>query len=102
MIARALEFRPEASHILDSMGWVLYRLQDYSGAIEFLQKAYDKNKEVEIAAHLGEVLWVSDEQEQAKLIWQEALNKDAENPVLKATLENFGVTLKAQKIKKEK
>jgi len=55
LIAKALEFRPDAAHILDSMGWVLYRQEDYEQSIEFLQKAYDAAKEVEIAAHLGEV-----------------------------------------------
>ena len=98
LIAKALEFRPEAAHILDSMGWVLYRQEDYGQAIEFLQKAYDAAKEVEIAAHLGEVLWVSGDQQQAKVIWQEAVNEEKDNPVLKETLERFEVSLDETKV----
>lgn len=97
MIAKALELRPDAAHILDSMGWVLYRLNDYEQAIEFLQKAYQQNKEVEIAAHLGEVYWVSGDHQKAMDVWQAAFNKDTENPVLNATFERFDVSLVAEK-----
>ena len=97
LIAKALEFRPDAAHILDSMGWVLYRLEDYVQSIEFLQKAYDAAPEVEIAAHLGEVLWVSGDQQQAKAIWQEGVNEEEDNPVLKETLERFNVSLNSVK-----
>ena len=97
LIAKALEFRPDAAHILDSMGWVLYRQEDYEQSIEFLQKAYDAAKEVEIAAHLGEVLWVSGDQQRAKVIWQEGVDEEEDNPVLKETLERFNVSLSAAK-----
>ena len=93
LIAKALTFKPDASHILDSMGWVLYRLNDYVGAIDFLQQAYSSNQEVEIAAHLGEVLWVSGDKVKASEVWKQAHDKDAENPVLKATLERFNIEL---------
>ena len=92
LIAKALEIRPDAVHILDSMGWVLYRLSDYPGAIEFLEKAYVDGKEVEIGAHLGEVYWESGEQEKAKEIWLESFQKDSASPVLVDTLSKYGVT----------
>jgi len=92
LIEKALEIRPEASHIQDSMGWVLYRLKDYENAITFLKKAYAAYQEVEIGAHLGEVYWEVGDQEKAKTIWQESFEKDAQSPVLNDTLKRYGVT----------
>jgi len=96
LIEKALKYRPNAPHILDSMGWVLYRLNDNDAAVEYLRKAYEASSEAEIAAHLGEVLWVLGEQQQATQIWQQGFNKDAENPILNATLERFNVELLAK------
>ena len=93
LIAKALEIKPDAAYILDSMGWVLYRLNDYPKALEHLQKAYDLTDEVEIASHLGEVLWVSGEQQKALEVWQKALNAEPSSPVLKDTLQRFDVSL---------
>jgi len=86
---KALELRPTDGHILDSMGWVLYRLSDYEGAIDYLKRAYKESKEVEVAAHLGEVLWEAGRQDEAREIWQEAIAKDAKNPILIKTLERY-------------
>jgi len=93
MIAQALIIRPDAEHILDSMGWVLFRLKDYEQAIEFLEKAYYPSKQVEIGAHLGEVYWVVGDQVKAREIWQEAFEKDAISPVLNDALRKYGVVL---------
>lgn len=92
LIEKALEIRPDAPHIQDSMGWVLYRLNDYENAIAFLLKAYKENKEVEIGAHLGEVYWETGEKAKAKAIWLEAYEKDNNSPVLNATLQRYDVT----------
>jgi len=89
LIMKALELRPTDGHILDSMGWVLYRLSDYEGAIDYLKRAYKESKEVEVAAHLGEVLWEAGRQDEAREIWQEAIAKDAKNPILIKTLERY-------------
>ena len=75
------------------MGWVLYRLNDYPQAIDFLNRAYELNDGAEIASHLGEVLWVSGDQQQATTVWQKAVNAESDNPVLIETLERFQVTL---------
>lgn len=96
LIAKALELRPNDAHILDSMGWVLYRLQDLDKAVEFLEKAFEASPEVEIAAHLGEVLWEAGEREKANLVWQQSYNKDDENRTLNETLERYGVALVRQ------
>lgn len=93
LIAKALELQPKAPHILDSMGWVLFRLNDLDQAVKFLQQAYDLSSEVEIAAHLGEVLWIKGEEDKARSVWQEAFEKESENPLLAKTLRRFGVQL---------
>lgn len=90
LIKKALAMRPDDPFILDSMGWVQYRLGNHRQAIEYLQKALDKRPDAEIAAHLGEVLWVTGEKEQAQEIWDRARQTDPDNRVLKETLERFG------------
>lgn len=92
LIVKALSFRPDDAHILDSMGWVLYRQKDYVKAIEYLQKAFQASKEVEIAVHLGEVLWESGQPEQAKEIWEQAIELDSDNALLLETLERYKVS----------
>ena len=74
-IQRALQLKPDSAAILDSMGWVLYRLGRNQEAIGYLQQAYARMPDPEIAAHLGEVLWVSGERQQAREIWQGVLEK---------------------------
>lgn len=74
-IYRALELLPDDPAILDSMGWLQYRLGNYDEAIKFLTRAYDLNEDGEIAAHLGEVLWVKGEPQRAQKVWQRILDK---------------------------
>lgn len=90
LIAKALELRPESPHILDSMGWVLYRLGDLEGAQDYLSQAFAIQQQAEIAAHLGEVLWEQGKHAEAKQIWRQGIEDDADNPVLLATLERYG------------
>jgi tetratricopeptide (TPR) repeat protein len=89
---RALVLQPGEPAILDSMGWVLYRQGDYEQSIKYLRQAYDKFPDPEVAAHLGEVLWVSGDEKAAMEIWQDALLKDPEHQVLVATIKRLGVT----------
>ena len=93
MIAKALTILPDAEHILDSMGWVLFRLEEYDQALKFLEKAYYPDKQVEIGAHLGEVYWVLGDHVKARAIWQESYEKDSVSPVLSETLTKYGVVL---------
>ncbi len=72
-VKRALELRPNDNAILDSMGWVLYRLGRYNEAIKMLRRSLEISLDPEVAAHLGEVLWVNGEQEDAREIWKQAL-----------------------------
>ena len=90
-IEQALSLRPNDAHILDSMGWVIYRQNDLSTAVDFLSQAYAKSEQVEIAAHLGEVLWELGQHNKAKEIWLKSFRKDGQHPVLHETLQRYGV-----------
>ncbi len=74
-IKRALEISPNDYYVLDSMGWILYRQGRLDEAIEFLNKALAKRNDPEIAAHLGEVLWVKGDKQAAQEIWDTALKE---------------------------
>ncbi len=76
LIQRALELRPSDFYIVDSMGWVQYRLGNYEESVKYLRRALDIKMDVEVAAHLGEVLWVMGEKEEAREVWQSALESD--------------------------
>ena len=91
LITRAIELRPQDAHILDSMGWILYRMDNKEEAIEYLEKAFAASPEIEIAAHLGEVIWESGEPDRATQIWQESFDTDPKNPVLNETLKRYGI-----------
>ncbi|MBT5032304.1 MAG: tetratricopeptide repeat protein [Proteobacteria bacterium] len=88
-IGRALELRPKDPYIMDSMGWVEYRLGELDLARTLLTEAYQVNGDVEIAAHLGEVLWELGEAEKARDVWLEAIGIDSDNPILLETLERY-------------
>lgn len=78
----ALSIDPQNHYILDSMGWVHFRLGSYDIAYEFITKAYTIQEDPEIAAHLGEVLWKQGKQNEAISIWQSSLEKFPENLIL--------------------
>lgn len=73
---RAIELKPDDPAIMDSYGWLQYRLGNYDEALVYLRKAYDRVPDPEIGAHLGEVLWESGRRQEAKKVWSEALKKD--------------------------
>lgn len=92
LIYRAHQILPNDPYILDSMGWIKFRQGDNQQAEQYLRQAFEVKPEAEIAAHLGEVLWVMGEQVKAREIWREGLQLDSGNPTLKSTLERFGVS----------
>ena len=89
LIAKALELSPNDHYIMDSMGWVQYRLGNLDKAFEYLNKAYNLQNDSEIAAHLGEVLWNQGKQDEASKIWAEALKVSPENDALLKTIKKF-------------
>ena len=72
-IQRAMEIKPDEPAILDSMGWVQYRLGNLQEAIKYLRRAVERTRDGEIAAHLGEVLWAMGERDEAWRVWEGAL-----------------------------
>ena len=90
MITRAMELRPNDFYILDSMGWILYRLGRHDEAIVYLQKAISIRQDPEIAAHLGEVLWVKGDRDAAKKVWETALQATPEDSRLLDVIKRFG------------
>ncbi|MBE0619953.1 MAG: tetratricopeptide repeat protein [Burkholderiales bacterium] len=89
LIEKALQLSPNDPFIIDSMGWVLYRMGKSRQALEFLRKAYSVRPDPEIAAHLGEVLWVAGEHGEAEKIWLEASKKTPDNDALNSTIKRF-------------
>jgi tetratricopeptide (TPR) repeat protein len=86
LIKKALSIRPEDSAILDSMGWVLFKLDRVKEAIPYLRKAFKQFPDPEVAAHLGEALWVSGEQQEALKIWNENLAKNPDDTKIPETM----------------
>jgi tetratricopeptide (TPR) repeat protein len=89
-VQRAFEKSPNDPSIIDSMGWVLYRLGEHEVAIRHLRRALELLQDGEIAAHLGEVLWVSGNQEEARRVWTQALEFAPDHEVLQRAIERFG------------
>lgn len=89
LVEKALELAPNDSFIIDSMGWVLYREGDMHGAINMLRRAYGERPDAEIGAHLGEVLWVNGQKDEAVRVWEEALKSHPDNEALQKTVKRF-------------
>ena len=93
LIRRALELSSGDPFITDSLGWVEYRLGELAEATRLLRQAYAARPDVEIGAHLGEVLWAAGQVEEARRIWAESKGRDAANDVLRETLARLKVEL---------
>lgn len=89
LIERALAQQPEDAAVLDSMGWVLFRQGEPREALTYLRRAHDIHPNPEIAAHLGEVLWALGRRDEAREVWQRALDKGADNEVLEQTMQRL-------------
>jgi len=86
LIAKAHQLDPEDPAILDSLGWVNYRLGNLPEAERLLRQALEKFPDHEVAAHLGEVLWVQGKQREARRVWRDALEATPDSPILRDTL----------------
>ncbi|HSW12913.1 MAG TPA: tetratricopeptide repeat protein [Solimonas sp.] len=89
LIRRAHELEPDDAAIIDSLGWAEYKRGRKQEALKYLQQAYDKFPDPEVAAHLGEVLWTLGEKDRARGIWDKALADDPEHRVLKETVQRL-------------
>ena len=93
LIQKALSLSPGDPFIVDSMGWVEFRMGNRDEALRLLRQAYAARPDIEIAAHLGEVLWAVGRRDEARRIWQDARGRDATNEVLRETLARLRVSL---------
>ena len=91
LIEKALDLVPGEPFITDSLGWVEFRLGNRDEALRLLRTAWAARPDTEIGAHLGEVLWVLGQHDEARRIWSEARNRDADNDVLREVLKRLKV-----------
>lgn len=93
LIEKALQLAPDDAFILDSLGWVHFRLGDITQAREYLQRAYGVRPDAEVAVHLAEVLWASGEQDAARKLLREVRAKEPTNALLKSTVTRLKIGL---------
>lgn len=93
LISRALAAQPDNAAIIDSHGWVLYRLGKPEEALAELRRAFTKQKDAEIAAHVAEVLWKLGRKDEAMKYFAEAREIDPKSRSLQRALEATGATL---------
>lgn len=89
LIDKALSLLPEDPFILDSKGWVQFRMGDKQAALDTLQKAFGRRPDPEIAAHIGEVLWALGRQDDARKVWSDAARESPGNEALAETIKKF-------------
>jgi tetratricopeptide (TPR) repeat protein len=88
-IEKAYRLSPEDPFILDSLGWLHYRLGNVEEALKHLHLAYTSRPDPEIAAHLGEALWRSGQQDEARKIWRAALTENPNHETLLAVMQKY-------------
>jgi tetratricopeptide (TPR) repeat protein len=93
LIQQAINVRPEDAAILDSMGWVLFKLGRIEEAISYLRKAFEKFPDPEVAAHLGEALWVNGQQQEALKIWNKNLSENPDDTNIPNTMRRLNAQL---------
>ncbi len=93
LIQRALAIKPNDPAIRDSLGWVLYKRGDYDAALGHLRAAMNTMPDPEVAAHLGEVLWATGAEDEARSIWQNAIDDNPSSEFLLNTLKRLNVQL---------
>lgn len=91
LVQQALSQRPNSPAIMDSLGWVYFRMGDYQKASNWLEKAFNAFPDHEIAAHYGELLWITDQQEAALEVWQAGLENNPNSNTLLNTLERLKI-----------
>src|SRR5437764_14491567 len=89
LIEKALQLAPEDSFIIDSMGWVLYRMGKLKDSLGYLRRAFAGRPDPEIAAHLGEVLWAMGERAEAERVWGDATRESPDNETLANTIKRL-------------
>ncbi len=91
-IERALSMNPNSPAILDSMGWVEFRLGNLPAARRFLEQAAELSADPEIASHLGEVLWMMGETDRAKAVFNAGNKEEPDNRFIPAVKQRLGIS----------
>ena len=89
LLQQAIALKPEDAFIMDSMGWLQYRLGNNAEAVKYLRAALAIRNDAEIAAHLGEVLWVMGNHREAEAVWNRALRDTPDNEALNGVIKKF-------------
>ncbi|MBC3873878.1 tetratricopeptide repeat protein [Undibacterium flavidum] len=89
----ANQLNPNDPYILDSLGWVKFRLKSYSEAEKFLRQSLSMRQDADVSIHLAEILWVQDKKDEAMRLFADANKKDPQNVLLKNTLQRLALTL---------
>ena len=89
LVEKALQLAPDDVSIMDSVGWGYYRSGKLDDSVKMLRRAFAGNPDPEIAAHLGEVLWVRGDKPEAKKIWQDSLKANPGNVPLQTVIKKF-------------
>jgi len=93
LITKALELAPKDPLIVDSLAWAEFRSGHFDRALALLQQAFKDKPDPEVAAHLGEVLWVMQRQQEAIEIFKAGLQLKADNEALNETIHRLQVPL---------
>ncbi|MCB1645613.1 MAG: tetratricopeptide repeat protein [Pseudomonadales bacterium] len=89
LIEQALALKPDEPAFIDSMGWVQYRLNNLTDAVKYLRQALSLFQNDEVAAHLGEVLWMLGEESEALEVWKKALEQTPDSDILKGVMQRL-------------
>lgn len=89
LLTKAYKLKPDDPVIIDSLGWLHFRIGNYTDALRELRQAYANYQEAAVAAHLGEVLWVTGSQEEARQIWQEGIKQAPDDPSIPAAMKRL-------------
>lgn len=89
LLQQAVALKPDDPFVLDSFGWVHYRLGNYAEAIKHLKRALEIRNDAEIAAHLGEVLWINGQRNEAESVWKRALRETPDSDALLGVIRKF-------------
>ncbi|WP_024778151.1 tetratricopeptide repeat protein [Pseudomonas corrugata] len=89
LIEQAHQLNPEDPAVLDSLGWVNFRLGNLDEAERLLRQALERFPDQEVAAHLGEVLWTAGKQREARQIWSKFLKDQPDSPILRGTIKRL-------------
>jgi tetratricopeptide (TPR) repeat protein len=89
LLERAIAADPEDPAIIDSLAWAQYKLGRYDEALANLERAFAVFPDPEVAAHLGEVLWVMGRRSDANRVWNESLRENPESRILLDTIDRL-------------